>query len=79
MAPEQVKDFGPLYQIWAFGGERLYLNLKHTNTNRHGNGEEEKSYLTFYQRYQDALVQVRLHATSTFCAATVNGASSLFA
>ncbi|KAG8714131.1 hypothetical protein FRC09_017971 [Ceratobasidium sp. 395] len=62
--PDQVSDYGPGPQTWAFGSERLNRELKNTRTNRHTGGTVEDTYANTFFRRQALSTQIRSIAQS---------------
>ena len=47
---DQILDFGPVYNFWAFTSERLNKVLKSYNSNHHAGGALETSLLRSFVR-----------------------------
>ena len=47
---DQIRDYGPVYGFWSFLYERLNKLLKSYNTNNHGGGEIETTFLREHVR-----------------------------
>lgn len=47
---DQIRDYGPAYGFWSFTNERLNKELKSYNTNNHGGGEIETSFMRAHVR-----------------------------
>jgi hypothetical protein len=62
--PDQIDDYGPIPQMWAYGSERLNRELKNIRTNRHAAGAMEETYANVYLRQQILMNQVRSHVKS---------------
>ena len=52
---DQLSDYGPVYGIWSFTNERLNKLLKSYNTNNHGAGEVETSFM--HAHIQDSRIR----------------------
>ncbi|EPQ57917.1 hypothetical protein GLOTRDRAFT_91486 [Gloeophyllum trabeum ATCC 11539] len=48
--PDQIRDYGAVYNFWLFLVERLNKTLKNYNTNHHGGGELEVTLMRTFQR-----------------------------
>jgi hypothetical protein len=48
--PEQLRDFGPVYEFWTFLTERLNKILKSYNSNSWGGGHLEVSMMRHFDR-----------------------------
>lgn len=48
--PEQLEEFGTVYEIWAFLAEQLNKTLKSTNLNNRRGGQQEVIMMRAYQR-----------------------------
>lgn len=48
--PGQLDEFGTVYEIWAFLGERLNKTLKGTNLNNRRGGQLEVTMMREYHR-----------------------------
>ncbi len=48
--PDQVLDYGPVYDFWTFLTERLNKILKDFNTNGWAGGQTEVSLMRSFQR-----------------------------
>ncbi|KZT18084.1 hypothetical protein NEOLEDRAFT_1081026, partial [Neolentinus lepideus HHB14362 ss-1] len=61
--PDQVRDYGAIYNYWLFLVERLNKTLKDYNTNHRGGGELEVTLMHTFQRESRvrALVSHHLH------------------
>ncbi|QRV88057.1 Transposase family Tnp2 domain-containing protein [Ceratobasidium sp. AG-Ba] len=62
---DQLTDYGPAPQMWAYGSERLTRELKNTRTNRHTGGPTiEDTYANVFFRRQTFSAQVQSIAES---------------
>lgn len=48
--PEEIEEFGSIYEIWAFLAERLNKTLKATNLNNRRGGQQEVTMMRAYYR-----------------------------
>lgn len=48
--PDEIEEFGSIYEIWAFLGERLNKTLKATNLNNRRGGQQEVTMMREYHR-----------------------------
>jgi hypothetical protein len=60
--PNQLRDYGPVNNIWAFLSERLNKVLKGSNTNGRGGGQIEVSMMREFMRDSrlDAIVSPQI-------------------
>jgi hypothetical protein len=58
--PDQLRDFGPVYEFWTFLTERLNKILKSYNSNFWGGGQLEVSMMRHFNR------EVRVHNLVSF-------------
>ncbi|KZT27119.1 hypothetical protein NEOLEDRAFT_1032080, partial [Neolentinus lepideus HHB14362 ss-1] len=57
--PDQVRDYGAVYNYWLFLVERLNKTLKNYNTNHRGGGELEVTLMRTFQRESRVRALVR--------------------
>ncbi|ELU42153.1 hypothetical protein AG1IA_03817 [Rhizoctonia solani AG-1 IA] len=62
--PDQITDYGPASQTWAYGSERLNQELKNIRTNRHKGGVIEDTYANTFFHQQAFLTKIRSIAQS---------------
>ncbi|TBU36033.1 hypothetical protein BD309DRAFT_985233, partial [Dichomitus squalens] len=61
--PQQLEDYGTVYEIWAFLAERLNKTLKSTNQNNRRGGQQEVTMMREFDRHMQVRAIVE-HAST---------------